>query len=205
MTYPGNLYIISAPSGAGKTSLVNALIQEMPDIKISVSHTTRVMRPGEIHGEDYYFVTEAEFKEMVDKNIFLEHAQVFGNFYGTSRLWVEDERARGNDVILEIDWQGARQIRAQYKDAIGIFILPPSIEELRNRLIKRHQDNPLVVENRMKDAKREMSKYDEYNYLIFNDKFENALKDFKAILQAMRLRLEPQKALFNTRIKELLS
>jgi guanylate kinase len=205
MAYPGALYIVSAPSGAGKTSLVNALVHEIPHMKISISHTTRPVRPGEKAGEDYYFVSHAEFQDMIDKNLFLEYAKVFGQFYGTSRVWVEEQRAAGIDILLEIDWQGAQQIRKQFSESISIFILPPSIDELRARLLKRHQDHPEVIENRLKEAVLEMSKYTEYDYLICNDLFEDALRDLKTIVRATRLRLATQQLYQADRIKKLIS
>lgn len=192
MTYPGFLYIISAPSGAGKTSLVNALVKEVPNVQISISHTTRPMRPGEENGLHYYFINNAEFKNMINENIFMEQAQVFGQFYGTSRLWVEEQRALGKDVMLEIDWQGARQVRAQFVDAISIFILPPSEEELRRRLTSRHQDDPAIIEERMKQAHQEMSHFEEYDYVVVNDKFEETLEQLKTIVKCQRLQVRVQ-------------
>lgn len=205
MAYPGALYIISAASGTGKTSLVNALVREVPHMQVSISHTTRVIRPGETHGEHYYFVSPEVFQDMRDQNIFLEYATVFGNAYGTSRIWVEEQRAKGIDIILEIDWQGARQVRKQLPDAISIFIVPPSKEELRARLTKRHQDAPDVIEDRLSEASLEMSKYAEYDYLVCNDKFDDALIDLKAIIRAQRLRMATQKLYQAERIKKLLN
>lgn len=205
MKYTGTLYIISAPSGAGKTSLVAALIKELKDVLVSVSHTTRQRRPNEQDGLDYFFVTEQEFKSMVGEGIFLEHAQVFGHFYGTSWQWVEEKLALGKDVILEIDWQGARVVREKYFDTLSIFILPPSEEELLNRLTKRHQDNLTIIEQRMKEAKQEISKYKEYDYLICNDKFEEALADLKTLFQSRRLRLAYAEKELADCIKRLLS
>lgn len=202
--HPGFLYIISAPSGAGKTSLVNALAKAVSDVRISVSHTTRAPRPGEVNGEHYYFINNAEFKKMINDNIFMEQAQVFGNFYGTSRIWVEEQLANGKDVMLEIDWQGARQIRAQFVDSISIFILPPSEEELRQRLLKRHQDEPSVIEERMKEARTEMSHYMEYDYLVINDNFEQALEDLKTIVRCQRLRIQVQQQNFSKVLNKLI-
>lgn len=203
-TYPGFLYIISAPSGAGKTSLVNALAKEVSDVRISVSHTTRDPRPGEENSLHYYFINNAEFKKMINDNIFMEQAQVFGNFYGTSRVWVEEQLAAGKDVMLEIDWQGARQVRAQFVDAISIFILPPNAVELRERLLKRHQDNPSVIEERMKEAHNEMVHYMEYDYLVVNDNFEHALDDIKTIVKSQRLRIQGQQQNLSEVLKQLL-
>ncbi len=191
MAKEGTLYIVSAPSGAGKTSLVHALAKDIPNIRISVSYTTREQRPGETNDINYHFISKSEFHEMQGQGIFLEHAKVFGCYYGTSRTWVE-ETLKNEDVILEIDWQGARQIRTQFVDAISIFILPPSLEDLRERLRKRHRDNFDIIESRMKDAKTELSKYLEYDYLVYNEVFEDALNDMKAIVQARRLTLKYQ-------------
>lgn len=204
MVTPGFLYIISAPSGAGKTSLVNALIEQDPHIKVSISHTTRGMRVGEKQHENYHFVSPAEFKDMVNNNVFLEYAHVFGQHYGTSRLWIEEQQALGTDIILEIDWQGARQIRSKIPNTISIFILPPSEEELRARLTRRHTENPEVIEQRMQEAQQAISKYEEYDYLICNDKFEDALEDLKSIIRCHRLQLLPQKRILAECLKHLL-
>lgn len=187
MAKEGTLFIISAPSGAGKTSLVHALIKEVPNLCVSVSYTTRESRPGEENAINYHFVTKDQFNDMLHQGEFLEYALVFGNYYGTSRQWVEKKLKNGEDVILEIDWQGARQVRTQFVDAISIFILPPSLESLRERLKKRHQDNPAVIESRMKEAKTELSRYREYDYLIYNDKFEEAVLDMETIVKSRRL------------------
>lgn len=193
MSKNGALYIISAPSGAGKTTLVNALVKEIPKMRISVSHTTRAMRSHEKSDIDYHFVEQTEFNTMLKQAMFLEHAQVFNHFYGTSKQWVEEIRRNGEDVILEIDWQGARQIRSQFFDTISIFILPPSKEALNDRLNHRHQDNEAVIESRMKQANEEMLHYSEYDYVVCNDKFPDALEDLKAIVKANRLRLINQR------------
>jgi guanylate kinase len=183
----GKLYIISAPSGAGKTSLVSGIVKEVPRISKSVSHTTRPIRPNEINGISYYFIEKSEFESMLRKDMFLEHAEVFDNSYGSSRVWIEEQRAKGIDIILEIDWQGARQVRSKFFDAISIYILPPSIEILEQRLKNRLQDKPEVIEQRMKEARQQMLHYTEYDYLIINDKFEDALEGLKSIILAMRL------------------
>ena len=189
----GTLYILSAPSGAGKSSLVRALLDAMGDsVAVSVSHTTRKPRPGELNGRDYHFVDLATFQAMAGASAFLEHAQVFDNHYGTSRHAVERQLSAGQDVILEIDWQGARLVRERMPDSIGIFILPPSREALRERLQVRGQDDDAVIERRMRDAISEMSHYDEYDYLVINDVFERALEDLVAILRSRRLRLAQQ-------------
>ena len=178
----GTLFIFSAPSGAGKSSLARALVDSSPDIAVSVSHTTRAPRPGEEHGVHYFFVTTEQFKSMADAGEFLEHAQVFDNFYGTSRVAIEDLLEQGKNVILDIDWQGARAIKAQMPDACAIFILPPSREELENRLRGRGQDSDEIIARRMRDAVSEMSHYQEFDYLVVNDDFDAALADLHAIL-----------------------
>ncbi|TGG91348.1 guanylate kinase [Natronospirillum operosum] len=191
----GVLYIVSAPSGAGKSSLVNALIKRLSFVFLSISHTTRPMRPGETQGEHYHFVTSRVFEQMAEQGDFLEYARVFDNHYGTSRSYVERELDKGHDVILEIDWQGARQVRAQMPEAQSIFILPPSLEALQERLEKRAQDSADVIARRMRDARSEMSHYDEYNYLVINDDFYKALDDLCSIFIAQRMRTPMQQRL----------
>lgn len=185
---PGQLYIVSAPSGAGKTSLVAALLKQDAQIEVSVSHTTRAPRPGEQDGVNYNFVSVAEFQELVGEGDFLEHAEVFGNFYGTSRGWVDRKLAAGVDVILEIDWQGAQQIRHLYPHVHSIFILPPSRDSLRQRLTARGQDSQEVIERRMREAASECSHYAEFDYLIVNDVFDTALAELASVFRANRLR-----------------
>jgi guanylate kinase len=185
----GLLLILSAPSGAGKTSLYRALLARTERVVASVSHTTRPPRPGESDGVDYHFVDQAEFDRLVDAGAFLEHARVFDRAYGTSREAVERERAAGNDVVLEIDWQGARQIRERVADAVSVFILPPSREALRERLEGRGQDDAEVIERRMRDAEAEISHYGEYDYVIINDDFEDALASLSGVVRAERCRL----------------
>jgi len=185
-TQKGTLYIISAPSGAGKTSLVTALVESAPGIAVSVSHTTRAPRPGEQDGVQYHFVDTDTFQQRIKDGDFLEHAQVFDNFYGTSRQAVEQQLAQGMDVILEIDWQGARLVREQMPDYVGIFILPPSVAALQERLSGRGQDDDEVIARRMRDAKSEASHYDEYEYLIINDDFDTALVELRAVFVAQR-------------------
>lgn len=182
------LFVVSAPSGAGKTSLIEALLGTDAQLAVSVSHTTRSVRPGERDGEDYYFVDIPTFEAMVAADAFLEHARVFGNFYGTSRVGVDAALAAGRDVILEIDWQGARRIRALYPLAISIFILPPSITALRERLERRGEDPPDVIERRMREAASELSHYPEYDYTVVNAVFADAADDLRAIVRAGRLR-----------------
>ena len=193
MSSQGTLYTISAPSGAGKTSLVAALIDSTDDVLVSVSNTTRDMRPGEVDGVNYHFTAIDDFVAMIAQDAFLEHAEVFGNRYGTSTQWVKDTLAAGQDVILEIDWQGAQQVRKQIPEIVGIFILPPSREELRQRLSGRGTDDKSVVDARMAEAESEMSHYAEGDYLIVNDDFDAALQDFRNILFAQRLTLQNQK------------
>ncbi len=179
---PGKLYTISAPSGAGKTSLVNALIESTDRVKVSVSHTTRPKRPGEIDGVNYHFVDHQRFATMLEQQAFLEHAEVFGNYYGTSRQWVQDTLDSGIDVILEIDWQGAKQIKQLMPRAIAIFILPPSKRELLERLTSRGQDDDSVIQRRMAEAVSEMSHYPQGDFLVINDDFATALQDLTSIL-----------------------
>ncbi|PTU73078.1 guanylate kinase [Pseudomonas mangrovi] len=183
----GILYIVSAPSGAGKTSLVKALIDTVPQVRVSVSHTTRAMRPGEVDGVNYHFVAREQFVEMLEQNAFLEHAQVFDNLYGTSQHWVEQTLAQGFDLILEIDWQGAQQVRRLMPHARSVFILPPTQQALRQRLTNRGQDSDEIIDRRMRDAVSEMSHYVEYDYLVINDDFSTALEDLKAIFRANQL------------------
>lgn len=192
MTTTGTLYIVSAPSGAGKTSLVKALIDSMAQVRVSVSHTTRAMRPGEVDGVNYHFTAREDFVEMLKQGDFLEHAEVFGNLYGTSHSWVKQTLAKGYDLILEIDWQGAQQVRKLVPDAKSIFILPPTHKDLRQRLHNRGQDADDVIDLRMQQAIAEMSHYVEYDYIVINDQFATALDDLKAIFRANQLRLESQ-------------
>jgi len=184
----GTLYIISAPSGAGKTSLVKALTADTDDIVVSVSHTTRAIRAGEKNTVDYHFIQKGVFLAMVESSAFLEHAKVFDNYYGTSQQHVEQQLLQGLDVILEIDWQGARQIRKLFPDSQSVFILPPSLQTLRTRLQGRGQDDEQIIDRRMKDAVNEMSHYAEFDYLIVNDDFDIALQDLSSIFKAHRLR-----------------
>ncbi|PAV46946.1 guanylate kinase [Pseudomonas sp. HAR-UPW-AIA-41] len=201
----GNLYIVSAPSGAGKTSLVKALLEAEPRVRVSVSHTTRAMRPGEVDGVNYHFVTREQFTAMLEQDAFLEHAQVFDNFYGTSQHWVEQTLAEGYDLILEIDWQGAQQVRRLLPQAKSIFILPPTQEALRHRLTNRGQDSGEIIERRMRDAVSEMSHYVEFDYLVINDDFGHALEDLKAIFRANQLLQAPQQMRHGGLLSELLA
>ncbi len=200
----GTLYIISAPSGAGKTSLVKQLIQHDPRVEVSVSHTTRDKRPGETDGVDYYFIDKERFLEMASSSAFLEHAQVFDNYYGTSQQHVEQQLLRGLDVILEIDWQGARQIRKLFPDSQSIFILPPSLKALQERLTNRGQDDSEIIQRRMRDAVNEMSHYAEFDYLVVNDDFDTALNELRCIFVANRLRQLQQERSLEPLLIELL-
>jgi len=191
-TNAGSLYIISAPSGAGKTSMVKALLEQTGQITVSVSNTTRAARPGEVDGKDYHFTDIDTFRNMISEEAFLEHAQVFDNFYGTSRASVLELMAKGVDVILEIDWQGAQQVRKKMPEAISIFILPPSREELESRLRGRNTDSDEIIERRMRDAISEMSHYNEFDYLVFNDDFDTAVGELRAVILARRQRAEAQ-------------
>ena len=188
----GTLYTFAAPSGAGKTSLVKALVETTANIEVSVSHTTRAPRPGEVDGVNYHFTDVATFQAMVVKGAFLEHARVFDNYYGTALANIEQRLAAGVDVILEIDWQGARQVREQFPDSIGVFILPPSRHALEERLRSRGQDGDEVISRRMRDAESEMSHFGEFDYLVINDDFDTALAELVAIVTARRLRTEVQ-------------
>ena len=201
----GTLYIVSAPSGAGKTSLVKALIDAMPQVRVSVSHTTRPTRPGEVDGVNYHFVSHERFKAMLEENAFLEHAEVFGNFYGTSQQWVEATLAEGYDLILEIDWQGAQQVRRLMPQAKSIFILPPTQEALRQRLNNRGQDSDEIIEKRMREAVSEMSHYIEYDYLVINDDFAHALIDLQSIFRANQLKQQAQQQRHARLLSELLA
>jgi len=187
MTGTGNLYIISAPSGTGKTTLVKTLLDTVGHITVSISHTTRLKRPGEMDGVNYYFIDEAAFQKMIKNKEFLEYATIFDHHYGTSRRWVEYTLTRGLDVILEIDWQGHQQIKKLFPEAIGIFILPPTLEDLRQRLAKREQGRPNIVAQRLADVHETIAHVDEYEYVVINDDFNHALADLKTIIEAGRL------------------
>jgi guanylate kinase len=178
----GRLYVVSAPSGAGKTSLVKALMEREPRIRFSVSYTTRKPRPNEIPGRDYHFVSMERFQEMVAHDEFLEHAQVFDNFYATGVRAVEEALANGEQLLLEIDWQGARQVRARLPEARSIFILPPSRSALEQRLKARSTDSEAVIQRRLRDAAQDLGHWDEFDYVVINDRFEQALEDLRAIV-----------------------
>ena len=188
----GTLYIISAPSGAGKTSLVHAVVAILPNVVVSVSHTTRKMRDGEVDGKDYHYVDEPHFQEMIANDEFLEHASVFGNRYGTSKQQIQDQLLSGKDVILEIDWQGARQIRQLMSGCKSIYILPPSIQALRDRLQSREQDSDDVIESRMREAVSEMTHFTEFDYIVINDDFDQAREELASIFVCNRMLLDHQ-------------
>ena len=193
MDYPGNLYVVAAPSGTGKSSLVKALLEVDSRMELSVSHTTRAPRGQEVHGREYYFTSHEEFDRMVEADAFVEWAQVHGNRYGTSRKTIEDKIAAGADIVLEIDFQGAVQIKDQFPNAVLIFILPPSWEELRSRLERRAEDSAEVIELRLQNAASEMMHAREFDFVIINELFERALFDLKAIVHAQRLKFAAQR------------
>lgn len=205
MASTGTLYIISAPSGAGKTSLVKALLAQDSQVQVSVSDTTRPMREGEADGVDYNFVEMSVFDQQIKDSVYLEYAEVFTNKYGTSKNWVDAKLATGTDVILEIDWQGAQQVREQVGEAVSIFILPPSQPELLKRLQGRGTDEQSVVDHRMANAVGEMVHYDEFDYLVINDDFNEALAQLQAIFSAQRLRLANQSQRHQGLLEELLA
>lgn len=190
----GSLFIVAAPSGAGKSSLVSALLAQEPAIKLSISCTTRAPRPGEQHGREYFFIGETEFLERQARGEFLESAQVHGNYYGTSRTVIEEQTQAGRDVLLEIDWQGARQVRTQFPEAVGVFILPPSLAVLEQRLRTRGQDSDEVIARRVQAAGGEIAHAAEFDYVIINDSFETALSQLAAIARATRCRYRQQAA-----------
>jgi guanylate kinase len=190
----GNLFIVCAPSGAGKTSLVNALLEREPELELSVSFTTRAPRPGEADGREYHFVSRETFLTMAGRGEFLESAEVHGNLYGTSQAWIAKRRAEGKDILLEIDWQGAMQVRRLMSDAIGIFVLPPTLEALRKRLVARGQDTAEVIERRLAAAREEIAHVSEFDYVIINQNFEVAVSDLVSVVRAERLRLPAQLA-----------
>jgi len=197
----GSLYVVAAPSGTGKTSLVKALIDSTENITVSISHTTRLKRPNEVDGVNYYFVDRAEFERMIAHQDFLEHATIFDNYYGTSKSWVEDTLAKGIDVILEIDWQGHLQIKQIFPQAIGIFILPPSLADLRDRLVNRNQDSAQIIEKRLADARATISHVQDFTYVVINDDFNQALRDLKIIVEAGRLLMCAQLAKVSALLK----
>jgi guanylate kinase len=184
---PGQLFIISAPSGAGKSSLVKALLHKNTDIRLSISHTTRAPRPGEKDGREYHFVSREAFLSMQSRDEFLESAEVYGNLYGTSRPWIESQRSAGQDILLEIDWQGAARVRERVPDTVSIFILPPSLDSLRHRLEGRGQDSSEVIEKRLGAALSDIAHASEFDFLLVNDDFETAVSDLACICRASRM------------------
>jgi guanylate kinase len=199
-----NLFIISAPSGCGKTSLVKALIEKTQNLCVSISHTTRSARPSEINGKNYFFVSKDEFNQINKNNGFIESAQVFDNYYGSAKQTVRDLLATGTDVILEIDWQGARQVKKSFTEAISIFILPPSESALRTRLTDRGQDDNQLINRRMQDANNEMQHYNEFDYLVINDDFKIALADLSTIVHSQRLLLSQQSIRYQSLLNSLI-
>jgi len=204
MTQTGILFIVSAPSGAGKTSLLKELIPGDAQLALSVSHTTRAKRPGEQDGVHYHFTDASAFMELAEQGVFIEHAKVFDNYYGTSENAVRDQLAAGKDVVVEIDWQGAQQVRARFPEAVSVFIAPPSIEALRERLGGRGQDSEDIINRRMSDARSELSHYAEYDYLVINDDFQQALAELAQIVAAERLRMSRQSKLHAGALGEML-
>lgn len=201
----GNLFVISAPSGAGKTSLLAKLLERMPQLCLSISHTTRPKRQGEVDGVNYHFTDRATFVEQVEQGGFLEHAEVFGNLYGTSATWVAEQQQAGKDVILEIDWQGAQQVRRLAPHAIGIFILPPSLGTLEERLRQRGLDSDDVIAQRLAGAQEEISHYGEYDFLVVNDNFDQALNEVEAVIRASHLQQKKQQQNLSPLLKALLN
>ncbi|MFU8797756.1 MAG: guanylate kinase [Gammaproteobacteria bacterium] len=201
----GTLYIISAPSGGGKTSLINALLQNDPHIIFSVSYTTRAQRPGEVEGVDYHFIDKKKFETLITAGEFLEHACVFGNYYGTSKQWVHDKLVAGTDIVLEIDWQGAQQIRQLMPLSVSVFILPPSKEVLYARLCDRARDEQSTIDARMQQASNEISHCQEYDYLIVNENFGKALADLQSIFHAQRLKQDVQSQRYESLLSCLLT
>ncbi len=190
--HAGRLFMVTAPSGAGKSSLVNALLKHDPEIELSISHTTRTPRPGEENGREYHFISVAEFEERKTRGEFLESALVHGNYYGTSRVWIEQRMAAGKDVLLEIDWQGARQVRSRFESTVGIFILPPSIDALEARLHKRGTDSEATITRRLMGAGAEITHAPEFEFVIINDDFEVALSQLISVVTASRLNFRNQ-------------
>ena len=201
----GQLLIVSAPSGAGKTSLIKALMEQDQRVEVSVSHTTRPQRPGEVEGVNYFFISTETFHEMREAGAFFEFAEVFGHFYGTSLTQLEARLSDGADVILEIDWQGAQQVRKLLPDSAWLFILPPSLEALKSRLQARGQDAEDTIDLRMRAARDEMSHWDEADYLIINDQFDVALEALQALVRSLRLRTDQQQSTLQDLIEDLLT
>lgn len=200
----GNLFIISAPSGTGKTSLVKSLLEMMPNLYVSISHTTRPKRAYESEGIHYHFVDKPEFESLIQTNQFLEYAEVFDNYYGTSKTWVEQQMEDGKDIILEIDWQGAQQVKKLIQDTIKIFILPPSYDTLSSRLVGRGDDDE-VIASRMESARNELIHYNEYDFIVINDDFNQALNELKSIVETMKLGYKQQQGFYDDFLDNLLN
>lgn len=200
----GTLYVIAAPSGAGKTSLVRALVETVEHLRVSISYTTRPRREGETHGVSYHFVGREEFEILLAQNLFLEYAEVFGNYYGTSKQWVEQQLSEGKDIILEIDWQGAQQIKQLYPESVAIFILPPSRKTLEQRLRGRGTDKEEVIQRRLNEAVQEMQHADTFDYWVVNDEFDLALRDLQTIIRSQRLKTAFQSYYLRDLMKNLL-
>ncbi len=199
---PGNLFVVVAPSGAGKTSLVNALLGKEANIRLSISYTTRAPRQGEADGREYHFVDRAAFEKMIAAGDFLEYASVYGHYYGTSKRWIERELSGDHDVLLEIDWQGAAQLRRLFPHMVGIFVLPPSLAELRKRLESRGKDSPETIAKRMASAREDISHVLEFEYIIVNERFEDALTDLNSIVRAARVSRAQQSVRLASRLDE---
>ncbi len=201
----GTLFIIAAPSGAGKTSLIHALVEDIHNIDVSVSYTTRKPRQDEKDGESYFFVDEEKFKQLINKNYFLEYAKVFNHYYGTPRDWVENEMKTGRNFILEIDWQGAKQVKSQLRNSVSIFILPPDYHSLRKRLTDRQGDEQDTIDFRMQAAKEEISHFKEFDFIVINDDFKQALSELKAIITATNLRSCRQAAFYEDFVGQIMA
>ncbi len=199
----GNLFIVSAPSGAGKTSLVAALLASTPDVALSISYTTRPPRPGEVNGKDYHFVSRERFVEMAGRGDFLESAEIYGNLYGTSQSWIRAETGSGRDILLEIDWQGAAQVRRLFPDCISIFVLPPSMQALQDRLNGRGKDSAEVIARRMQAARDEIAHVAEFDYVIINNKLDEAVQQLRSVVVATRVRRDRQLALHQELLDQL--
>lgn len=202
---PGNLFIVAAPSGGGKTSLVKALVSSLDGVSISISHTTRCPRPGEQQAVDYFFVSEHEFINMIDKKSFIEYAKVFDHYYGTSVEQINQRILAGVDVVLDIDWQGAQQIKALFPHALSVFVIPPSLAALKSRLNARRQDDAVVISARMAQARHELSHFKEFDYLIVNDNFEQAAEELRIIVKADRLNISRQAGTYSQLLSILLT
>ena len=205
MRHLGIPFIISAPSGAGKTSIIETLCAATSSVAVSISHTTRPMRPGEVDGINYHFISTEAFQQYIKKNMFLEYAKVFGHYYGTSLAWIKQQLSAGIDVLLDIDWQGAQQIKKKLPQSVSIFILPPSLEALRQRLTQRAQDNENIIEKRMAEAKSELSHYREFDFLVVNQEFTTAVADCQAIIRSRHLQTEHQQQELKNLLDKLLA